>query len=254
MLNKSFQVEKLNVFVYHTREGLGAAAAKDACARINAAIAAKGCANVIFAAAPSQNELLENMLKENVDWSKVRAFHQDEYVGIDASESAGFGNFLDRAIWNKVKFMEVHYLLCDADKAEERCEEYAQLLKKYPADLILLGIGENGHLAFNDPAVADFEDPKMVKIVELDDVCRQQQVNDGCFATLKDVPRQAMTLTMSYLMSVPNAICCVPGPRKANAVEKALNGPVETACPASILRYHENGALYLDDASAEKVL
>lgn len=254
MLNKNFKVEKLNVSVYHSREGLGAAAAKDACARINAAIAERGCANVIFAAAPSQNELLENMLRENVDWSKVRAFHQDEYVGIDASEPAGFGNFLDRAIWNKVKFMEVHYLLCDADKAEAKCEEYAQLLKKYPVDVILLGIGENGHLAFNDPAVADFNDPKVVKIVELDDVCRQQQVNDGCFATLNDVPKQAMSLTMSYIMSVPNAICCVPGPRKANAVERALNGPVETACPASILRFHENGALYLDDASAAKVL
>ena len=254
MLNKNFKVEKLNVSVYHSREGLGAAAAKDACARINAAIAARGCANVIFAAAPSQNELLENMLKENVDWSKVRAFHQDEYVGIDASEPAGFGNFLDRAIWDKVKFMEVHYLLCDADKAEAKCEEYAQLLKKYPVDVILLGIGENGHLAFNDPAVADFNDPKVVKIVELDDVCRQQQVNDGCFPTLNDVPKQAMSLTMSFIMSVPNAICVVPTDRKANAVYGATRGPVTTACPASILRQHKNAGLYLDKAAASKIL
>ena len=136
MLNKEFKVEKLQVSVYHSREGLGAAAAKDACARINEAIAARGCANVIFAAAPSQNELLENMLKENVDWSKVRAFHQDEYVGISADEPAGFGNFLDRAIWNKANFMEVHYLLCDAADAEAKCEEYAKLLKQYPVGIL----------------------------------------------------------------------------------------------------------------------
>ena len=253
MLNKNFKVEKLDVSVYHSREGLGAAAAKDACARINAAIAARGCANVIFAAAPSQNELLENMLKENVDWSKVRAFHQDEYVGIDDKEPAGFGNFLRRAIFDKVNFKELHFLLCDADKAEAKCEEYTALLKKYPIDLIFLGVGENGHLAFNDPAVADFEDPKMVKIVELDDVCRQQQVNDGCFATLNDVPKQAMTLTMSCIMGIPHAICVVPTDRKANAIRGALQGPVTTECPASILRNHSNAALYLDQYSASKL-
>jgi len=213
-----------------------------------------GVANVIFAAAPSQNDLFENLLKEDIDWSKVRGFHQDEYVGIDASEPAGFGNFLRRAIFDHVQFKEIHYLLCDESEAEKKCEEYADLLKKYPADLIFLGIGENGHLAFNDPAVADFEDPKMVKIVELDDVCRQQQVNDGCFATLDDVPKFAMTLTMSYIMSVSEAICVVPTDRKANAVYGALEGPVTTECPASILRKHANAALYLDKNSAVKVL
>ena len=131
---------------------------------------------------------------------------------------------------------------------------YTELLKKYPIDLIFLGIGENGHLAFNDPAVADFGDPKMVKIVELDDVCRQQQVNDGCFPTLNDVPKQAMSLTMSFIMSVPNAICVVPTDRKANAVYGATRGPVTTACPASILREHKNAGLYLDKAAASKIL
>jgi len=144
----------------------------------------------------------------------------------------------------------LHYLLCCADEAEEKCEAYAQLLRKYPIDLIFLGIGENGHLAFNDPAVADFNDPKMVKIVELDDVCRQQQVNDGCFATLDDVPKQAMTMTMSLIMNIPEAICVVPTIRKANAVYRALCGAVTTACPSSILRNHPNAALYLDKDSA----
>ena len=244
------KVEKLSVHIFDTREEMGKVAAEDAARRINAIIAKNGVANVVFAAAPSQNDLIENLLKADIDWSKVRAFHQDEYVGISAEEPAGFGNFLDRAIFKKVHFKELHYLLCCADEAEEKCEAYAELLRKYPIDMIFLGIGENGHLAFNDPAVADFNDPKMVKIVELDDVCRQQQVNDGCFATLDDVPKQAMTMTMSLIMNIPEAICVVPTIRKANAVYRALCGEVTTACPASILRNHPNAALYLDKDSA----
>ena len=244
------KVEKLSVHIFDTREEMGKVAAEDAARRINAIIAKNGVANVVFAAAPSQNDLIENLLKADIDWSKVRAFHQDEYVGISAEEPAGFGNFLDRAIFKKVHFKELHYLLCCADEAEEKCEAYAELLRKYPIDLIFLGIGENGHLAFNDPAVADFNDPKMVKIVELDDVCRQQQVNDGCFAALDDVPKQAMTMTMSLIMNIPEAICVVPTIRKANAVYRALCGEVTTACPSSILRNHPNATLYLDKDSA----
>lgn len=244
------QVVNLPVHIFDTRDEMGKAAAKDAAERINQIIRTKGEANIVFAAAPSQNELLAYLLTMDIDWTKVRGFHQDEYVGIDRSEPAGFGNFLDRAIFEKVPFMELHYLLCEADKADDKCSEYTELMRKYPIDLIFLGVGENGHLAFNDPAVADFDDPKMIKIVELDDVCRQQQVNDGCFATINDVPKQAMSLTMSCIMNIPQAICVVPGPRKANAVHNALCGPVETACPASILRNHKNAALYLDADSA----
>ena len=253
MTMKTEKVEKLSVYTFETREEMGKVAAADAAARINAIIEKNGVANVVFAAAPSQNDLLENLLKADIDWSKVRAFHQDEYVGISADEPAGFGNFLDRAIFKKVNFKELHYLLCSAEEAEEKCEAYSQLLRQYPIDLIFLGIGENGHLAFNDPAVADFNDPKMVKIVELDDVCRQQQVNDGCFATLDDVPKQAMSMTMSLIMAIPEAICVVPTIRKANAVYHALRGEVTTACPASILRNHPNAALYLDRDSASKL-
>ena len=248
------KVVNLPVKIFDTREEMGAVAAKEAAKIINEVIAKNGVANVVFAAAPSQNDLLENLLKEDIDWTKVRGFHQDEYIGIDASEPAGFGNFLNRAIFEKVSFKELHYLLCKADKADEKCAEYTDLLKKYPIDLIFLGIGENGHLAFNDPAVADFNDPKMIKVVELDDVCRQQQVNDGCFATLNDVPKQAMSLTMSFIMSVPHAICVVPTIRKANAVYNALTGPVTTACPASILREHTDAGLYLDKDSASKII
>ena len=247
-------VEKLPVRIFDTREEMGIAAAEDAARIINAVIAEKGEANVVFAAAPSQNDMLENLLKADIDWSKVRGFHQDEYIGIDETEPAGFGNFLRRAIFDKVNFKELHYLLCKAEDAEAKCEEYAELLKKYPIDLILLGIGENGHMAFNDPAVADFEDPKMVKIVDLDDVCRQQQVNDGCFPNLDAVPKQAMTLTLSCIMSVPHAVCVVPTIRKAEAVYNAVCGPVTTACPASILRKHPDAGLYLDLQSASKIL
>ena len=248
------KIEKLPVKIFETREEMGVDAANHAAEIINKAIAENGVANVVFAAAPSQNDLLENLLKQDIDWSKVRAFHQDEYIGIDDKEPAGFGNFLNRAIFDKVNFKEKHYLLCEADKAEAKCEEYSKLLTDYPIDLILLGIGENGHLAFNDPAVADFNDPKMIKVVELDDVCRQQQVNDGCFATLNDVPKQAMSLTMSFIMSVPHAVCVVPTIRKAEAVYNALYGPVTTACPASILRNHNDAVLYLDKDSASKII
>lgn len=253
METQNKKVVNLSVRAFDTRAEMGKAAAEDAAKRINAIIAEKGEANLVFAAAPSQNDLLENLLKQDIDWTKVRGFHQDEYVGIDETEPAGFGNFLRRAIFDKVPFMELHYLLCEKDKAEQKCEEYSALLKKYPIDLIFLGIGENGHLAFNDPAVADFNDPKMVKIVELDDVCRQQQVNDGCFPNLDAVPKQAMSMTMSFIMNVPQAICVVPTIRKANAVYDALCGEVTTACPASILRQHRDAVLYLDSDSASKL-
>ena len=165
MMIATKQVENLPVRIYETRGEMGAAAAEDAAARIKAIIEKNGVANVVFAAAPSQNELLEELLKYDIDWSKVRGFHQDEYIGIDSQEPAGFGNFLRRAIFDRVQFKELHFLLCSAGEAEAKCAEYTQLLKQYPIDLIFLGIGENGHLAFNDPSVADFEDPKMIKIV-----------------------------------------------------------------------------------------
>ena len=251
---ESRQVGALWVHIYETRAELGAAAAADTAARLRGIIEKNGAANVIFAAAPSQNELLAGLLEADVEWTRVRAFHMDEYIGIDADEPAGFGNFLDRAIFTKLPVMERHSLRCETGDAREKCDAYAALLKKYPPDIVLLGIGENGHLAFNDPAEADFNDPLMIKIVDLDEVCRRQQVNDGCFARIEDVPRQAITMTMSCLMKVPEAVCAVPGARKADAVYGTLLGPVSTRCPASILRQHGNAALYLDVDSASRVL
>ena len=245
------KVENLPVYIFNTRAEMGVKAAEDAAKIINETIAKNGVANVVFAAAPSQNDMLENLLKQDIDWTKVRGFHQDEYVGIDASEPAGFGNFLDRAIFKKVPFMELHYLLCSADEAEAKCAEYTELLKKYPIDLIFLGIGENGHLAFNDPAVADFNDPKMIKVVELDDVCRQQQVNDGCFPTIDDVPTHAISLTVPTLVSADYMFCVVPAATKADAVRETVYGPISEDCPATAMRNHANAILYCDADSGK---
>jgi glucosamine-6-phosphate deaminase len=251
---KKFKVDELNVFIFDTRDEIGRAAADDAEARINRVIAEKGEATLVLAAAPSQNEVLANLKDADVDWTKVRALHLDEYIGLPEDHEAGFGNFLRRAIFNDLPFKAVHYLYeCDIDP-ETICENYSILLKKYPPDLVLLGVGENGHLAFNDPAVADFEDPLLVKIVELDDICRMQQVNDGCFASFDEVPEKAITLTMRALINIKEKVAVVPGKNKAPAIDRMLNGEISTECPASILRTAKSATLYLDAESASQAL
>jgi len=245
-------IDTLPVYVFEDRKEMGKAAAHSAAAIINEAITKKGEANVIFAAAPSQSDMLEALISEDIDWTKVRGFHQDEYIGLDPNHPAGFGNFMRRYIFDQKPFMALYYLQCPADKVDEKCAEYAALLTKYPPDLIFLGVGENGHLAFNDPQVADFEDPKQVKVVTLDPICRNQQVNDGCFSSLDEVPTHALTLTMSRILSVPKAITVVPTALKAGAIARSLEGEISPACPASVLRRHPGAALYLDRASAQK--
>lgn len=252
MERKKFEVDELSVFVFDTRAEMGRAAAEDAEARINRLIAEKGEATVVFAAAPSQNELLDALKEADIDWTKVRAMHMDEYIGLPEDHEAGFGNFLRRAIFNDLPFKAVHYLFDSEADPEVICERYSKLLEKYPPDLVLLGVGENGHLAFNDPAVADFEDPKLVKIVELDDVCRMQQVNDGCFASFEEVPEKAITLTMRALLEINEKVTVVPGKAKAPAIDRMLNGEISTECPASILKTAKNTALYLDADSASQ--
>ncbi len=246
--------DKLMVKVFDTRREMGLNAAKDVEARLKKIISTKGEATVVFAAAPSQNELIEELLGCDIEWNRVRAMHMDEYIGLSKDAPAGFGNFLRRAIFDRVTFKEIHYLADAGEDEIKACEVYSSLLEKYPPDLILLGVGENGHLAFNDPPVADFNDPYLVKVVELDEVCRKQQVNDGCFPTLEDVPKHAITLTMSAIIRIPETVSVVPGILKADAVKAMLHGPITTACPASILRTHESSVLYLDNDSASKAL
>ena len=252
---KTEQVDKLNVKVYQTREEMGRAAAEEAAAAIRAAIAAKGEINMIFAAAPSQNEFLAHLIADkSIDFTKINAFHMDEYIGLPADAPQGFGNFLRERLFDRVPFKTVNTIDSTAADPEAECRRYAALLQAHPCDIVCMGIGENGHIAFNDPHVADFGDKAAVKVVALDETCRQQQVNDGCFARQDDVPTHALTLTIPTLTAPEAVFCIVPAKTKANAVYAALRGGITEACPASILRRHANATLYCDADSAARVL
>ena len=244
------KVDNLTVKKFETRAEMGAVAAADITAAINALLAKKTEINMIFAAAPSQNDVLQSLVESNVDWSRVNAFHMDEYIGLPRTAPQGFGNFLVDHIFGKVPFKSVNLINCAAEDAQAECDRYEAMLKANPVDIIILGIGENGHIAFNDPWVANFNDDRLVKIVELDDVCRQQQVNDGCFATIDDVPKTAMTLTCPVFIQAPQLFCIVPAITKAKAVKRTLEGAINEECPATVLRNHPDAVLYLDAASA----
>lgn len=244
------KVDNLTVKKFETRAEMGAVAAADITAAINALLAKKTEINMIFAAAPSQNDVLQSLVESNVDWSRVNAFHMDEYIGLPRTAPQGFGNFLVDHIFGKVPFKSVNLINCAAEDAQAECDRYEAMLKANPVDIIILGIGENGHIAFNDPWVANFNDDRLVKIVELDDVCRQQQVNDGCFATIGDVPKTAMTLTCPVFIQAPQLFCIVPAITKAKAVKRTLEGAINEECPATVLRNHPDAVLYLDAASA----
>lgn len=252
---KAWDADALHVNLYDTRADLGAAAADDAVAHLRALLKVRETISVIFAAAPSQNEFLAALCAaEGIDWGRVYAFHMDEYVGLPADAPQGFGNFLRRAIFDRLPFARVTYLNGNAPDIQAECARYADLLAQYPPDVVFMGIGENGHIAFNDPPVADFADPVLVKEVQLDAICRQQQVNDGCFARLDDVPQSALTLTVPALMAGKALFCMVPGSTKRAAVTRTVTGPVETACPASILRTHPAARLYIDKDSGADLL
>ncbi len=253
MLIKTIEIEKLITYVYDTRDEMGNAAGKAAAEAIRETIAKKGYANVIFAAAPSQNETLASLLAEKVDFSKVNAYHMDEYAGLGIEDEQSFARYLNDHIFSLAPFASVNYLPAKLP-ADAACEAYANLLRQNPPDVVCMGIGENGHIAFNDPPVADFNDIKLVKKVELDDTCRMQQVHDGCFPTFDDVPKYALTLTVPALMSATHLICTVPAPTKADAVKSMLEGEYGEVCPATALRKHKSARMFLDRDSAAKVL
>jgi len=251
---KEITAGSIRVGVFESRIAMGKAAAVDAAARIHNIIDAKGQANVVFAAAPSQNEFLAELQKQDVDWSKINAFHMDEYIGLQKNAPQGFGNFLKEAIFGKVPFKSISYIDNQNEDPEIAAQNYEKLLTENSPDLVFLGIGENGHLAFNDPHVADFNDPKKVKTVRLAEICRNQQVNDGCFEKFDDVPANAITLTMSMLMSIPEVLVIVPGSTKSEAVYRTVYEPISTACPATILRTHKGTALYTERDAGAKLL
>ncbi len=247
-------VDQLPVRVYPSNEAMGQAAAASAAAVIQQAIAQRGAANVILATGNSQLTFLRSLREmEDIEWRHVRVFHMDEYVGLDPRHPASFPLFLRRHFLDYVDVGAFFPVAAPAEDTEAACRAYESLLRHHPADLCACGIGENGHLAFNDPPYADFDDPLWVKVVRLDERSRRQQVGEGHFASLDEVPTHAVTLTIPALLAAGTMLCIVPEARKAEAVQAALRGPVTEDCPASILRTQGHARLYLDPDSGKLV-
>ncbi len=252
---REFTVDALRVVVHADRAALGQAAAHGVAHAIAARLAVAPHVNIIFAAAPSQNEFLDTLAAPGtVDWARVHAFHMDEYLGLAADHPASFRHYLNEHLFKRVGLKGDQLRLIpgeDTKRPLATCLLYETLLNASPTDIVCAGIGENGHLAFNDPPVADFLDPVKIKPVRLDHACRVQQVNDGCFPKIEDVPTHAFTLTIPALLAAPVVSLCVPGPLKAQAVRDALHGPISEQCPASALRRHPGAVLHIDVESAK---
>jgi len=230
---------------------LAAGAAGRAAAVIGGAVHERGHANVMFASGNSQLAFLAILTRDpTVEWSRVTGFHMDEYLGITATHPASFRRYMREQIIEVAHPGEFHEIAGDAPDPEVECRRYGALLRDHPLDLCCLGIGENGHLAFNDPPVADFDDPLDVKVVELDDMCRRQQVGEGHFPDVDAVPTHAITVTIPALLRAHVVLAIVPEARKREPVRRALEGPISTACPASVLRTHPNATLFLDAESS----
>lgn len=248
---RTFSRDKLTVKVFPTTEDMGCAAAAEVAAKIVELLGQKEEINMVFAAAPSQEAFLSSLIADSrIDWTRINAFHMDEYIGIDPTAPQSFANFLRERIFDRVPFRSVHCLNGQTTDCDAECARYSELLQRYPTDIVCLGIGKNGHIAFNDPDVADFNDPKLVKVVTLDSVCRQQQVDEECFERLDLVPKEALTLTIPALLRGEWLFCIVPFTGKAEAVRRALYEDISERCPASILRREENATLYLTAESA----
>lgn len=235
----------LEVLVHADRAAMGRAAAADVAGALRRAVAERGEARMVLAAAPSQADMLAALIATpGLPWDRVTAFHMDDYLDLPPEAPQRFGNWLDRHLFGEVPLKAVHHIPAQGDPAGI-CAGYEALLRAAPLDILCFGIGVNGHLAFNDPPVADFSDPVWVKVVELDATCRRQQVDDGCFPTLAEVPMRAITLTIPCLMAARVRIGVVPGAHKRAALRAAVAGPVSTACPASVLRFHPS-RLHID--------
>ncbi len=238
---------------YATRSEMGMDAEKDVRECIKKLLAEKDEITMIFAAAPSQNEFLAALAADKeIDFSRITAYHMDEYVGLPADAPQGFGNFLRDRLFALAPFKAVNYINGGAEDIEAECVRYGEMLKN-GVDIVCMGIGENGHIAFNDPHEADFNDPKPVKRVSLDEVCRMQQVHDGCFASLDLVPKYALTLTVPTLMNARYHFCMVPAASKAEAVRRTVFGEIGAHCPATSLRLCPNAILYVDADSGKNI-
>ncbi|MGB9078346.1 MAG: glucosamine-6-phosphate deaminase [Terracidiphilus sp.] len=231
---------------------MGARAAADIASDIRELLRNQKDVRIVFAAAPSQSEMLLALHQaSSIDWPRVQAFHMDEYLGLAADAPQRFGVWLRRNLFDHLPFGAVHLIAPD-DDPDQIATDYAAKLSAAPIDIVCCGVGVNGHLAFNDPP-ADFNDPRIVKIVTLDEQCRRQQVDDKCFSSIHDVPTHAITLTISALLAAGEIFCTVPGPQKNQAVRNMLEGPITSLCPASALRLHPHCTLYLDPDSAKEI-
>jgi glucosamine-6-phosphate deaminase len=246
------QVDRLRVLQYRSRAEMDAAAGATAALAISAAIERQGGARIILASAPSQTGFLQQLLAHRIPWEKVTVFHMDEYVGLEATHPASFRRYQSDHVLNRIQPAAFHGICGESDDPIAETHRYAGLLAAAPIDVVCAGIGENGHLAFNDPP-ADLHDPECVKIVTLDEACRRQQVNDGCFERIEAVPATAITLTVPALLAGGELFVIVPGSRKAEAVKNTLKLPISGACPATSLRTHPRASLFIDADSSSLV-
>jgi glucosamine-6-phosphate deaminase len=254
MTTTALTFDSLRVEIYDDLAALAAAAADAAAHALNTAIDERGEANLMLATGNSQLAFLGALVRiPGIAWDHVRAFHMDEYVDLPPNHPASFQRYMRERVAAQIPVKEFHYLNGDAIDAQAEANRYEDLLRAHPLDLCCCGIGENGHLAFNDPPVADFDDPRKVKIVALEETSRRQQVGEGHFPSIADVPAHAITVTIPALLAARSVLVIVPEARKAQPVHDALYGPVTTACPASILRRQANAVLYLDRDSASRV-
>jgi glucosamine-6-phosphate deaminase len=242
-------------FIFKTKQQLGRAAAEVAKNTILNSLLHKGRANIILATGASQFEMLIHLTAaEQIDFSKVVIFHLDEYIGLEENHPASFRRYLKERFIDQVKKLKAfHFINPDANNPQTECDRLAEIIKDHPIDVALVGIGENGHLAFNDPP-ADFQTDEPFIIVDLDEKCRKQQVNEGWFNTIADVPTQAVSMSIRQIMKSAYIVCSVPDKRKARAVKDTLTGPVTNMCPASILQTHQNCKIFLDEDSASLLL
>lgn len=246
----NFRAGEAEVAVYSSSAEAGAAAAMKAAEVINAAIDRKARARVIAATGNSQIPLIEALVQQPINWAAVELFHMDEYAGMSSNHPASFQRWIRTRLAEKVRPAETHYLKGDAADINAEMQAYTKLLSAAPVDVAFVGFGENGHIAFNDPPVADFNDPNMVKIVTLDAACRRQQAGEGHFVDVAAVPEKALTISCTGLFRAEAWICNVPDLRKAQAVKDALEGQVSEKCPASLVRRHRNTYIFLDSDSA----
>lgn len=239
----------LSIYVGSSRWDMGLKAAQDVADELRRRLAKQDSVRMMFAAGPSQSEMLAALAEQpGVDWGRVTAFHMDEYIDLPRDAPQRFGQWLAERIFDRVPFGKVHLIATDGEIGVAAAN-YAAKLVEAPIDIVCLGVGVNGHLAFNDPP-ADFKDPAPVNVVHMDAICRQQQVDDGCFGSIDQVPKRALTVTIPPMMAADRLFCCVPGLRKREAVRRTLQDPIGPDWPATALRLHPNCSLYLDPDSA----